>query len=149
MTTSMMALTWYKFDDVVYNFTLVDNFPTGTPSDQQPANRLFAQYGDQLSPVIRRSGYLKREYLRLPRDDQAFTALNTFLRQFDRLEARVLSDHFENCKRIINPTLEYFWPIYRLECIRSTKNTYGGFSMRVHIDLSPTNCTSDYGSDCE
>ena len=36
MTTSMMTLTWYKFDDVVYNFTLVDNFPTGTPSDQQP-----------------------------------------------------------------------------------------------------------------
>ena len=41
---------------------------------------------------------------------KAFTAFNTFLRQFDRLEARVLDDHFEEGKRIINPILEYFWP---------------------------------------
>ena len=55
---------------------------------------------------------------------KAFTAFNTFLRQFDRLEARVLDDHFEEGKRIINPILEYFWPMYRLECIRSTKVSF-------------------------
>ena len=81
---------------------------------------------------------------------KAFTAFNTFLRQFERLEAHVLSGHFEEGKRIINPILEYFWPMYRLESIRSRKVsfvylrtetndfkcTYGNFSMKFNIDLS-------------